>query len=93
MDGMYVFWQPTVDAAGEGRAVGVGAGDVAGDVGLTCDGGRTAAGRAAPPHEHTASAGSKTAAAAAIAIFDTTPTTNAGPPRSGDGTNGPHLSL
>jgi hypothetical protein len=70
MDGMYVFWQLTAGAAGEGRAEG----DGAGDAGRTCDGDGAAAGGAAPLHEHTASAGSKTAAAVTIAIFDTTPT-------------------
>jgi hypothetical protein len=93
MDGMYVFWQPPAGAAGEGRAAGVEAGDAAGDVGLTGDGGRTAAGRAAPPHEHTASAGSKTAAAVAIAIFDTTPAGECWPATVRQRANGPHLSL
>ena len=67
---MYVFWQLIADGAGEGRA---GDGE-AGDAGRTGDGDGTAADGAAPPHEHTMSAGSKTAAAVAIAIFDITPT-------------------
>lgn len=88
---MYVFWQLSADAAGEGRADGDEAGDTAGDAGRMGDADGTAAGGAAPLHEQMASADSKTAAA--VAIFDTAPTGDAGPPRSGDGTNGPHLLL
>ena len=69
-----MLWQLTGDAAGEGRADGGEAAGADEDAGWACDGDGAAAGGAAPLHEHTVSAGSKTAAAAAIAIFDTTPT-------------------
>lgn len=87
---MYVFWQLCAGAAGELRADGE-AGGAAADAGRTGDGDGTAAGGAAALHEQMASADSKTAAA--VAIFDTTPTDDAGPPRSGDGTNRPRLLL